>query len=723
MSSEEYANSQLKELDLAYDGDKDKYAKNSFGGKYGYYTKNQLAGHIMLNAHSLEKGLSSENFELGHGFDKIEELARLLNTYKNKGFNLSHPAFKTGVAAIKVYNDIYADSDYKEAFSKLVAEINRDDLRQFEKDIYGTKTVSLISKKNNDKKNFSDLAMGRSSVREFSGAKIKEEDLIEAVEIAQKSPSACNRQSSRIHKIHDKDIVREVMLIQDGFAYEIPPEYIFLITVDDSNFSGAGERNQGYIDGGMFVMSLLYALEYKKIAACPLHASFTFEKETLFRQILNIPDREKLIAFIAIGSFKDNFVVAKSYRYPVTYIMSDITKLAPPTPTNAENIESAEDCVPKIKDKEMISELRKRIRIRTRLKNVRNAKQQGKIFFQIYNKLAFLTRSRKSKVYIFGAPFHSNLGDQAQTYCMEEWYRKKLPNHNVLSIDTVSAQKMDNYIIRKIRDTIRSGDKIVLHSGYHTTDIWEMENNLNIRIIETFPDFPIMVFPQTINFKDKNKLKDTASVYREHGDVTLMCRDEESYQTAKENFKGVNILLMPDIVTTLIGDDSFVSPASDKKREGISMCFRNDKESKYGAEVGSMIESIRGLTDRIDKTDTTIDTDWGYIAANRSKVLKKFMKGLGGYKLVITDRYHGTIFSAITGTPVIVLGSTDHKLSSGVKWFSDKFFSDAVFYAGSPAEAVELAHKIYGKYDYGKSIPEVFNIKYWDKLEVKSSEN
>ncbi|WP_082026255.1 polysaccharide pyruvyl transferase family protein [Prevotella pectinovora] len=46
-----------------------------------------------------------------------------------------------------------------------------------------------------------------------------------------------------------------------------------------------------------------------------------------------------------------------------------------------------------------------------------------------------------------------------------------------------------------------------------------------------------------------------------------------------------------------------------------------------------------------------------------SAILQQFAK----YQVVITDRYHGTIFSQIVNTPVIVISSTDHKLRSGVK--------------------------------------------------------
>ena len=39
------------------------------------------------------------------------------------------------------------------------------------------------------------------------------------------------------------------------------------------------------------------------------------------------------------------------------------------------------------------------------------------------------------------------------------------------------------------------------------------------------------------------------------------------------------------------------------------------------------------------------------------------------YKLIVTDRYHGTIFSLVAGTPVIIIKTTDHKVITGAEWF------------------------------------------------------
>ena len=42
-----------------------------------------------------------------------------------------------------------------------------------------------------------------------------------------------------------------------------------------------------------------------------------------------------------------------------------------------------------------------------------------------------------------------------------------------------------------------------------------------------------------------------------------------------------------------------------------------------------------------------------------------------GARVVVTDRYHGVIFSVITHTPVIVFKSYDTKISAGIRWFQD----------------------------------------------------
>lgn len=58
--------------------------------------------------------------------------------------------------------------------------------------------------------------------------------------------------------------------------------------------------------------------------------------------------------------------------------------------------------------------------------------------------------------------------------------------------------------------------------------------------------------------------------------------------------------------------------------------------------------------------------------------------------------------------------STDHKLSSGVKWFP-KSFNDYVHYVDDFSNIINVVEKVYNKkYDY--KLPNYFNKKYYSEL-------
>ena len=63
------------------------------------------------------------------------------------------------------------------------------------------------------------------------------------------------------------------------------------------------ERNQTFIDGGLFSMSLVYSLTFNNVATCILNTNFSLKQENEIKSILNINEFEDLILFIAIGSF------------------------------------------------------------------------------------------------------------------------------------------------------------------------------------------------------------------------------------------------------------------------------------------------------------------------------------------------------------------------------------------------------------------------------------
>ena len=309
-------------------------------------------------------------------------------------------------------------------------------------------------------------------------------------------------------------------------------------------------------------------------------------------------------------------------------------------------------------------------------------------------------------IFLFGEPFHTNLGDNAQTYCIKKWLKENYPSYGIRCFNLPSICDSD---YKNLKKYMRKNDRIFIHSGYHITDLYN-EISVYKKIIQLFPEKKITIFPQTIYYKDENKLHETADLFNRHGNITLMCRDEESFSVAQSFFSNCRLLLMPDIVTTLIGTFSY-----NNHRQGILFCIRKDKEAFYS---NKQIEELRASLSiyKTDITDTTLNIPIEEMVKNRKKILMHELEKYSHYQLIITDRYHGTIFSLISGTPVIVLGTKDHKLRSGVKWFPSEF-ANYIFYANDLDYAQKKAEEILTQnFKYSQQMPSYFKGKYYTNL-------
>ena len=208
---------------------------------------------------------------------------------------------------------------------------------------------------------------------------------------------------------------------------------------------------------------------------------------------------------------------------------------------------------------------------------VHMSKVKAKIYREMRKKIKlnkFLNELKKNEhnIILFGSPYHSNMGDHAQTYCILNWLKSNYPGYKVHVFTLLDC---DESLYSSIRKNIKKDDKIFFHSGYHLTDIYR-EQDVYVRIAELFPDYKITIFPQTINYLDKKNEDITANIFNKHGNINLLCRDEISYKTAQSKFQRCKLYLYPDIVTSLIGTRKFYH-----QRNGILFCMRNDREAFY----------------------------------------------------------------------------------------------------------------------------------------------
>lgn len=291
-------------------------------------------------------------------------------------------------------------------------------------------------------------------------------------------------------------------------------------------------------------------------------------------------------------------------------------------------------------------------------------------------------------IFVLTAPSHSNLGDQAQSYCIEDILKKQYPDSNIIIYDEYRIIKNYYELLYIMKQSLKSEDIILLHSGYRLTNLYMVSEHIVEMMGRLFADRKMIFLPQTINYTDENVKRRISKIIKNN--VTIMCRDEVSYEKAKEIFTESKLLLYPDVVTSLIGRYRF-----ENKRDGFLLCFRsiNDGESMFcHEEVCKLIDKIKKFSN-VTMTDTTIDADWKDIAENRKKYIEKEINAYSKFEVVITNRYHGVIFALAADTPVIVLPTADHKITAGLKWFKQAGYK-GIYFCEKIEQASEAAREV-----------------------------
>jgi exopolysaccharide biosynthesis predicted pyruvyltransferase EpsI len=338
--------------------------------------------------------------------------------------------------------------------------------------------------------------------------------------------------------------------------------------------------------------------------------------------------------------------------------------------------------------------------------------------------------SLKPRAYLVATPTHPNLGDQAQLMCSEKWIKENYPGHKLVripvSLIAAHVLQFSGYLRSAIRCVLaimlmrlfsRKQDIIFGHSGYFFIDHHSGWFSF-ARLAVAMPRTPLVILPQTINFMTPFIRNAAAKVFDEHPDTTILCRDETSLEKARGMFKKCRLLLYPDIVTTLIGSD-FVKR---KKvgRKGILFCMRDDLEMHYPREELEKLAKELGH-ERSEFSDTTIDADAWIIRDEKERLIREYIEYVQSFEVVVTDRYHGTIFSLIAETPVVVIDSSDHKLRSGVKWYPEETFGKHICFVESLEMTRQIVFGILNRSQPLPALPPLFKEQYYDRLKERLS--
>lgn len=277
--------------------------------------KENIESEIIMAYHSLEKGFLFDNFKQRFGIPKVKKLIRLLTEDKITKSDDS-----------QIQSALMAMCEYYEKHLNLNCDIS--DYYPIEKYNSYKNSLSTSAKEKSSVINhtkadflkhqyadFKEFSNSRKSIRNYTGETIPMKTIESIVDLAKNAPSVCNRQASKIYYTENKEKIDQFFKLQGGFnGYYQDVKQLFFVTVDRSYFYTVGERYQFYIDGGLILMNLLYAIHYHGVGACPANWGMPIEKDFVAAKIFNIPESEKIICLVPIGVLKEEFKSTLSWR-------------------------------------------------------------------------------------------------------------------------------------------------------------------------------------------------------------------------------------------------------------------------------------------------------------------------------------------------------------------------------------------------------------------------
>jgi exopolysaccharide biosynthesis predicted pyruvyltransferase EpsI len=303
------------------------------------------------------------------------------------------------------------------------------------------------------------------------------------------------------------------------------------------------------------------------------------------------------------------------------------------------------------------------------------------IQFKFYCQLWRVSSSSPRLFYMMSlGPRFPNLGDQAQAAAIPIWLKK----HFAMPVVQVKNDQI-RQCLPIVKSHIKQGDLVFLHSGGNFGDDWYHTQLDREFIVSSLNCTPIIQLPQTIFYSDSESgnsaLMVSQDVIQQHPAMLIFARDLQSHQVANTIFPKVKTYARPDMVLSLqmMVKRDLASSHLPKKGEGrrVLLIMRNDKEGIYDATLKQQV--ISSLEDEGYQT-TLWDTDVDDVFPEHTKyeVLLTYLRFINSFDAVVTDRYHGLIFSVLVERPCVVLKTHNHKLTSAFDWFQEVNFVQKV---------------------------------------------
>jgi len=280
-----------------------------------------LIYRMIVTYHIIEKGLTMPTIRPGFGQEVVTRLCNICQDYLNAALDKHNVHYLHALKVLNEYIEYHVNikhdlsMEIRKQVIQLqaitgVTESSRQDTHSREE--YFLHDVNAVER----------FLVDRRTIRNYLSTEISREALETCVKIAQCSPSSCNRQPIHVYAVSDEELKRRMLSLQNGnrgFGHLAPT--ILVITSDLNAMMGFNEKNDGYINAGLFAMNLVNALRLHQIGSCILNWSVMQDTDRKMKHELGIDDNEMIGMLITIGYVPEVFRTALSPKNKIEDVL------------------------------------------------------------------------------------------------------------------------------------------------------------------------------------------------------------------------------------------------------------------------------------------------------------------------------------------------------------------------------------------------------------------
>lgn len=290
-------------------------------------------------------------------------------------------------------------------------------------------------------------------------------------------------------------------------------------------------------------------------------------------------------------------------------------------------------------------------------------------------------RTRRRRILLLLSPEYVNFGDLA----IASMERRMLADlgYDVLEVPCCTHE----YWPESVVSTVRDDDILMFTGGGYMGSLWPDLQGYVEHMLESCPNNVMVFAPQTVYFgEDFLAEARFISLLGACRKVLFLARDAGTRSWLESfDLPSVSVQLIPDAVICA-GNWLY-----EGRRGGLLKCFRDDHESVLQGEGEAVIRELSG---RLQLPVTETSTMVRHVMTPlwmRDSLLSWKLRDFQHAELVITDRLHAMVFSALSGTRVVALDNVSGKVSGARRWLSGL---DYVRVASSIEDVEGLAQEV-----------------------------